>query len=362
MRGLGVFGALGVDALASQHADALIVDGMTVRPAIVTLREPVFEAHRHAYVHHVLVRVNAFSCNYRDKGFFRDLHTMPRNRCRVIGSEFVGTVVDVGARVTHVSIGDRVIGQNAYHRMAPGDPSAAAGLPTNSASREYLVLHERRVAGIPTAMSAIDAAAFSVGAQTAFSMVRRARVAPGSLVLVTSATSNTSLSLIASLCCAGARVIATTSSVGSERRLLELGAEVVVGGRSLAEVCRARGELSFVFDPYFDLHLEHSVELLAPFGTYVTCGLAAQNDLTGAAVRPVNAESVMRHAIVKNLSILGNCLGSADDLADALAAHAEGRLSVVVDSVHGGNDASAFLARTFVDRQRFGKVVFSYVH
>ncbi|MEO5815222.1 MAG: zinc-binding alcohol dehydrogenase family protein [Gemmatimonadaceae bacterium] len=361
MRGLGVFGALGVDADTLPCREHLIVDGMMVRSAFVPLREPRFEPQRHAYAHQVLVRVNAFSCNYRDKGFFRDLHRLPGNRCRVIGSEFAGIVMAVGARVTHVRVGDRVIGQNAYHRLSPADAASPAGLPTNSASRELLVLHERKVAVLPECMSSTDAAAFSVGAQTAFSMMRRAQVHPGALALVTSATSNTSLSLIAALRLAGVRVIAATASTGCEARLSSLGAEAVVSTEQLGDACRARGELAFVFDPFFDLHLERSVELLAPFGTYVTCGFAGQNDATRASVgAAVNAESVMRHAIVKNLVIIGNCLGAAGDLTDALGAWLQGRMPVVIDSVHRGDDAPAFLARTFVDRRRFGKVVFSY--
>lgn len=68
----------------------------------------------------------------------------------------------------------------------------------------------------------------------------------------------------------------------------------------------------------------------------------------------------MYSCIVKNLTIIGNCIGLTQDLRNALADYSAERLPVVVDSVYQKDDAAPFLRRTFADPDRFGKVVFRY--
>jgi hypothetical protein len=65
-------------------------------------------------------------------------------------------------------------------------------------------------------------------------------------------------------------------------------------------------------------------------------------------------------ALVKNLTIVGNCLGLGDDLLHAVADFDAGRFSAVTDSEFGGSQTAEFLDRTFNDRRRFGKVIFRY--
>jgi NADPH:quinone reductase-like Zn-dependent oxidoreductase len=371
MRGLGIFGALpsGRPSLGNR-APVVLIDDIPVRGAMVAVREPRFDPHRASSRRQVLVRVRAFSCNFRDKGFFVRMRRMPAHQFIVIGSEFAGVVEVAGADVTGLAVGDRVIGQNAYAGPACTEPGES-GLPTNHSSREYLVLHERALARVPEAMPDAVAAAFGVGAQTAFSMIRRAAPPAGAIALVPSATSNTSLSLIAALRHRQVRVVAATATTGVDDRLHSLGVDTVVhtGGTSDAfrspsviAACQASGGVDYIFDPFFDLHLDASVAIMKPFGVYVTCGLAAQN--AGAAARgcvhPLPAESIVRQMILKNLTLMGNCLGTPHDLACALRAYAAGTFGVVIDSVHRGGDAASFLTRTYADPSRFGKVVFAY--
>jgi NADPH:quinone reductase-like Zn-dependent oxidoreductase len=69
----------------------------------------------------------------------------------------------------------------------------------------------------------------------------------------------------------------------------------------------------------------------------------------------------MLRVMMRNLSIVGNCIGLASDLEHALRDYEAGRLACAVDSVFGGTDTEPFLERTYNDRSRFGKVVFRYV-
>jgi hypothetical protein len=102
--------------------------------------------------------------------------------------------------------------------------------------------------------------------------------------------------------------------------------------------------------------------LLVAGGRYVTCGLAGQYPTPG---RQFSHESpdlrqAIGEAVLKNIQIVGNCLGTTADLQHAIAAYRAGDFSVVVDTVFHGKHPLEFLQRSFTDGNRFGKVVFSY--
>ena len=76
---------------------------------------------------------------------------------------------------------------------------------------------------VPERMSDVEAAAFSLGAQTSYSIVRHAGIKPGANVLVTAATSNTSLFLAQAARNAGGDVTMTTSSAEKAERVRGFG-------------------------------------------------------------------------------------------------------------------------------------------
>jgi NADPH:quinone reductase-like Zn-dependent oxidoreductase len=371
MRSLSVFG--GYPAVPYLPAEPVVViDEAPVRTRIMQCREPGFDPSTEENARRVLIEVKAFSCNFRDKGFMMAMQSVPRNRFFAIGSEFVAVVREVGAEVSTLRPGDRVIGQNHYQMLAPATEGAKEGVATNQSSRELQVFHEDKLVRIPDAMPDEVAASFSLGAQTAYSMVRKAGLQPGDHVLVTAATSSTSNFLLGALKHRGVHVHATTASQAHDERLEALGVERILritGSRSsfknnteVLETALQFGGYAAVLDPFFDLHIERSMGVLRPFGRYVTCGLAAQN--AGAAryadVQPMDAQAILLTAMVNNLSIVGNCVGLREDLDAALADWEAGRFAYPVDSVFTGDDAAPFLARTYVDRSRWGKVVFRY--
>jgi NADPH:quinone reductase-like Zn-dependent oxidoreductase len=107
--------------------------------------------------------------------------------------------------------GDRVIGNNAYPQS--GVPGLPAGVPTNHASHEFLVLHRAKLARIPEGMPDSVAASFSIAAaQTSYSMIWRLDLPRGASVLVAAAKSNTSLFAIAALAGRGFDLYALSTS------------------------------------------------------------------------------------------------------------------------------------------------------
>ncbi len=374
MRNLVVFGAQnpvpGVPYPAPPHA--VTVDAVSVRCGIIETPDVAFNPDAEEHRHQVLLRVKAFSCNYRDRTIIHSMKHFPAHRFVSIGSEFVGEVCGVGAAVAALQPGDRVISNHHYTGRMRDEDGVLEGVTTNHASKEYLVLHEKKLLKIPDAMPDEVAAAFSLGAQTAYSMVRKLRVEPGMKVLVTSATSNTSLFILGALRQRGVALYAATTSPHFAPRLEALGAQQVLSfnrnGSSfrhsglINEVAAGIGLFDRVFDPFFDLHLEKAVEVLAPFGMYITCGLARQNE--GSAPNlpdvPFNGARIMCTALARNLSILGNCIGLRSDLEQALKDYAGGGYAVPVDSVFTGDDAAGFINRTYNDDNRFGKVAYCY--
>jgi NADPH:quinone reductase-like Zn-dependent oxidoreductase len=376
MRSVAVCG-VGVKDLLPQNdsIETIEIHGRPVTVGLIPTPEPRFDASDASCRSAALVRVLGFSCNYRDQTLvFAPFKAGGERGFRVVGSEFVGEVLEVGAGVEKLRPGDRVIGDNCYPPAAGG---CAWGIPTNESAGEYQVLDGSKLMKVPREMSLAEAAGFSVGAQTAYAMIRRLAVSARSKVLVTAATSNTSLFVINALRKHRAAVYAASTSPLFADRLKQLGVREVVtaeraGGdgeraatehAALAELAASVGGFDCVIDPFFDIYFATAVELLALGGKYVTCGLAGQYQ--GLAGEPFRSrEPDFRRTFVRmishNLEVVGNCLGLTEDLAAAVRDYAEGSFRVTVDSVHTGARVGDFFRRTFDARDRFGKVVYLY--
>lgn len=349
----------------------LEIEGVGLTCGLVVTRAPSFDPHAAENRSRVLLRVKGFSCNFRDLNFILGAARRGAdNSYFVVGSDMVGEVVEVGAEVTLFRAGDRVINNN--HYTGRGAAAAPEGVPTNHASREFQVVHEDKLAKVPDEMPDEVAAAFSIGAQTTYSMLRKLDPEPGSTLLVTAAKSNTSLFAIHALRRRGVRVYATSTSGRHEEELRRLGVRELIlidpRGASLIEHERMReiisevGMFDYVFDPFFDLHLPRVVDVIKPGGKYITCGLRAQFRPAGGETPPPGADlkGVMLTALIKNLQLIGNCIGLTEDLKAALSDYAAGSFRVSLDSVFGGDAVGAFFERTYNAADRFGKVVYLY--
>lgn len=360
------------------------IEGVPVRVGLLEVPQPDFDTESSANTGYVQVQVEALSCNYRDKSLLmmrieHFLSGSSRAPYAFIGSEFSGVVTAVGPGVTRWNVGDHVLPDAQYPEALPG---VAPGIVTNNASAGWLRLHESKLVSRPEAMSSVQGAGFTLGAQTSKSMVRRAGVGNDDRVLVTSARSNTSLFLLAALQNTGASVWAASSSNWSdkEQELLQ-GAQLVRSSRKSSTLLEPsaereimdKGGFTAVLDPFFDLHLEKVVDLMAVGGRYVTCGLKDQHPIfldednkrsEGSEERQSEMldplGQVMLRVMMSNLSLIGNCIGSTSDLEEALQVFEEGHFNVPVDSVYSPESADEFLHRTYASQERMGKVIMDY--
>jgi NADPH:quinone reductase-like Zn-dependent oxidoreductase len=352
--------------------DSIDMNDVPVFCGLVETQDIQFDTNSLENKFKVLVKKTAFSCNYRDKGIiFEATINAPENSFLVVGSDFVGEVVDIGSEVTELKIGDRVIANNAYPES--GVPGVRAGIPNNSESKEYQVFHQVKLMKIPPEMPDEVAAAFSIGGQTSYSIVRKLNPAKGSNILVTAAKSNTSLFVINALKKYDVNIYATSTSRLFEEELIGVGVKEVIlveskpnsllENKSIQKIASEIDGFNCVFDPFFDLYLEQVIELMAIGGKYITCGVYDQYcSLINQPFAPFSLDlnRVMSSLMSRNLEIIGNCLGLTEDLQNAIQGYVSGDLKVIIDSVFTGNQIGAFFDRTYNAKDRFGKVVYKY--
>jgi NADPH:quinone reductase-like Zn-dependent oxidoreductase len=364
MRGL----AVGPADLLERHGaspEPISIQDTSLWCGHVTSPAPAFDPASGVDAHRALVRVRAFSCNFRDRYLIlKALADLPDGRPYTVGSEFAGDVVATGAKVTRVRAADRVMADNLWPYPEP--TGWRRGVPTNHASWEYLVVHEEHLARVPDGMDYVQAAAFSIGGQTAYSMVGKLGLGEGDHALVTAGTSNTSLFSIAALRARGVQTWVTTASERFRGAFEELGVSAVftvdpaartwLDHATMVATTSRLGGFHGVIDPFCDTHLAKVLPFLRQGGRYVTCGMSDVEPGHGGA----DLRTGLAIAIFRNLHIIGNCSGQREHLDEAIRDHANGRLPVRIDSVFCGDAAATFVDRTFNARDRFGKVVFSY--
>jgi NADPH:quinone reductase-like Zn-dependent oxidoreductase len=280
----------------------------------------------------------------------------------VLGNDVVGVVREVGAAVSHVKPGERVL---VLPTLSCGVcPACAAG--DDNLCRDYDVLGRRRNGGYaqlvavpganclpyPDNLTWEEAAAVPLVFLTAWHMlVGRAKVRPGEDVLVVGAGSGVGSAAIQIARLFGARVIATAGSPDKLDRAKALGAHAVLdhsAGDLAAGVRALTGKkgVEVAIEHVGGVVFEQAVACLARDGRLVTCGATA-----GADAR-LNVNLLFG----RHLSLMGSWMGRRSELVEVLRHVREGRLVPVLDRVMPLAEARA--AHEHIERRKhFGKVV-----
>ncbi len=372
MISVAICGSIPIELGLVDSVTRVEIQGVPIPFGRVESLEPEFNPQDSDCRRMVLIRTRAFSCNYRDKAL---IHYFAQNvgssLFSYVGSEFVGEVVEVGAEVTGFRPGDRVMANNQYPDS--GVKGLLAGVTANSASQRIWAVHEAKIIKVPTEMPDEIAAGFSIGAQTSYGMLRRLDLCDGAVVLVTAARSNTSLFVINALRKRNVQVYAATTSTGLDTLYKEMGIKCLIhvdaDARSFLEyeeirqVMKEAGGFDAVIDPFYDLHLGKVMDAIALNGKYITCGKYNQfQNQPGQEAQNVGRDFlfVMDHAMNNNIEIIGNCLGSREDLENAIVDYVSGILHVVTDSTFRGAQIGEFFERTYNVKERLGKVIYFY--
>jgi NADPH:quinone reductase-like Zn-dependent oxidoreductase len=178
--------------------------------------------------HQVLVRMKAWSLNYRDLLVVTGKYN-PRLKLPMVPlSDGAGEVAAVGPGVTRVQVGARVAGLFMQKWLAgeltDAIAKSALGGGNDGVLAEQVVFHEDGVTGIPDHLTFEEAATLPCAGLTAWhALVSEGRLKAGDTVLV-QGTGGVSLFALQFARMHGARVLITSSSDDKLKRALELGA------------------------------------------------------------------------------------------------------------------------------------------
>ena len=178
----------------------------------------------------VLVRMHAASLNYRDLMIAtgRSARGAPLPDLIPL-SDGAGEVVELGAEVTRVAVGDRVAACFMQSWLggdiSPEDAASSLGGAIHGVLAEYCLFDQQGLVKLPEGLSFEDGATLPCAALTAWNALfhgpQPLRVGQSVLVL---GTGGVSIFALQFACAAGARVIATSSSDGKLAQAKTLGA------------------------------------------------------------------------------------------------------------------------------------------
>ena len=289
----------------------------------------------------VLLRMHAWSLNFRDLLVARGAYGAPPQAGLIPLSDGAGEVVEAGPGVTRVRPGDRVAGCFMQGWLA-GEVSAdyartALGGAIDGMLTEYKVLSAEGVVKLPASLSYEEAATLPCAAVTAWNaLVREARVKAGDVVVL-QGTGGVSLFALQFAKLHGARCIITSSSDDKLALARGLGADELINYRKQPDWEKAVMALTggrgadVVVEVGGAGTLETSLNAVRFGGIVTLIGV-----LTGTA-GPIPTAAILR----RHMRVQGIYVGSRemfDEMNRAIALHG---LKPHIDRVFGFDDARA---------------------
>src|SRR5690242_529342 len=310
----------------------------------------------------VLVRVKACALNHLDLWLRRGLPNVPIPLPHIPGSDIAGEIAKIGAQVTTVRVGQKVVlaplvscgkcpaclaGLDNYCRQATN-----LGYMIDGGCAAFVRAPEVNCLPYPENLKWEEAAAIPLVFQTAWHMlISRAELQPGEDVLILGAGSGVGSAAIQIAKFFGARVIATAGSDEKLSKAKELGADHLINHKTekirdeVRRLTNKRG-VDVVFEHVGTATWEDSLASLAPAGRLVTCG----------ATTGFDAKVDLRFLFGRQLSLLGSYMGTKSELHTVMKLVASGKLKPIVDRVFPLGEAAA--AHAYLESgSQFGKVV-----
>lgn len=291
-----------------------------------------------------VVRIHAAALNFFDTliiaGKYQTKPAFPFSPA----AEFAGTVERLGAGVSGLSVGDRVVGFTGY-----------------GAARERIAVDAQKLVRLPDAVDVDHAAGLTVTYGTTLHALKdRARLRRGETLAVLGASGGAGLAAVELGKVMGARVIACASSAEKIAFAREHGADdgIDYGKEDLKDALRrltdGRGA-DVIYDPVGGAYAEAALRSIAWLGRFLVVGFAAGE----IPKLPLNL------VLLKGCDVLGVFWGSwmerdpaahRENTTQLLAWMAEGKLSSHVHAVYPLAEAPAAL-KAIAARQVMGKVV-----
>ena len=263
----------------------------------------------------------------------------PEDLPRIPGHEAVGTVVEVGAAVTTLSAGQRVMSYfylfcddcdlcRLAHEPLCRRLRGQVGVAADGGYAEYLALPARNFLPVPEGVSVVDATVIPDAIATPFHVSRRAAIAPGDTVLVVGAAGGVGIHMVQMAREFGGAVIAIDRGTHKLKAVSEFGA--------LAALDADTPDLS------------DCVRAVAPGGVAVAIDLVGTAQTLGACLEALGprgrlvllttfpggvTEVAPRRMVQAEISIIGSRYASRWEVAQAARLVAARRITPVVSEV-----------------------------
>ncbi|MDF1728456.1 MAG: NADPH:quinone oxidoreductase family protein [Sulfitobacter sp.] len=298
----------------------------------------------------VLVRVHAAGVNFPDTLIIKDMYQMKPPRPFAPGGEIAGEVAALGEGVSHVAVGDRVIGMTGFGGFAT-----------------HVACDAAKVIKIPDDMPYEEAACLVLTYGTSHHALKdRAEIKEGESLLILGAAGGVGVAAIELGKAAGARVIAAVSSEEKAQFCRDLGAdETIIYDRDLdrdgqkefsSQIKKlAGGEgVDVVYDAVGGAYAEPAVRALAWKGRFLVVGFPA-----GIPKLPLNL------TLLKGCQVVGVFWGAhtarepekhAENMGDLFRLYSEGKIKPRVSATYPLERAGEAL-KLLEDRKVLGKVV-----
>jgi NADPH:quinone reductase-like Zn-dependent oxidoreductase len=304
----------------------------------------------------VLLRMKAASLNFRDlvvptRGYGSHTGTLPL----IPISDGVGEVMETGAGVTRVKVGDRVcpLFAQAWISGAPSPErlSRSLGGPVDGTMAEYMVLPQEGVVKVPAHLTDEQAASLPCAALTAWSaLVTHDNLGPGSRILV-QGTGGVALFALQFAKLRGAHVTIISSSDEKIAKAKALGADAAINYRSTPEWYKSTREFTdnLGYDHIVELGgektLPQSLRCIRPGGTLSMIGVLSGGMLSA----PLGL------VVTRQVRLQGVTVGNRDGFEAMLRAIGQHRLVPVTDKVFAFEELKEAMAY-LKSGAHFGKI------
>jgi NADPH:quinone reductase-like Zn-dependent oxidoreductase len=304
----------------------------------------------------VLVKVKACSLNFRDLGMVRGTYRVPIRDNVIPLSDGAGEVVETGAGVTRVKVGDRVAG--CFFQRWPGGESAAdvhtsaLGGGVDGMLADYALLEEDGVVKIPPHLSLEEGATLPCAGVTAWhAMMEHARLKAGDTILL-QGTGGVSIFGLQFAHAMGIRAIITSSSDEKLKQAKALGAAFGINYKTTPEWQKAAMDFTGGRGVDHVIEVGGAATLTRSFGAIRVGGrISMIGGLSGGATELNPGLIFSRRANVQGISV--GSMQMFEAMNRAIEANA---IKPVIDKVFGfGAAPEAY--RHMASGAHFGKIV-----
>ncbi|KEY70142.1 hypothetical protein S7711_03376 [Stachybotrys chartarum IBT 7711] len=310
----------------------------------------------------VLVRVRSVALNYRDIAICTGAYPLPVTPNVILGSDMAGEVVQVGAKVDDVAVGDKVTTPASfafqYGLVTEKAHKSALGGGTDGVLAEYFVMPAYAVVKLPTTHLGWEhwAALIAAGGTAWNAFYDGPSLRLGQTVLVLG-TGGVSLAALVLAKAAGATTIVTSSSDTKLSHVIEVyGADHAINYKTYpdwaAEVLRitnGRGA-DYVIEVGGSGTMGQSLQAVARGGVISVIGFMAQPE---DGIMP----DVAQLALIKGVVVRGVLSASKQQLEEAVHAVGTLGLEMPIDKTFGFSREEVIKAFEYVaSGKHMGKV------